>query len=563
MSRCASGSCTPGTAGVVKTDCVTSAAGPNAVAAPVQTCVAGSTNGLAGLFRDDLHQPAGDQLDRLHDGGACGTPGVTVPVAAPMDHDRLPQAGRREQRHRLCRSAPLHQRSRHGASLPEGRLHDGRDSARRRSVPPATCPVGTTYAAAPDHTVTICAQTRRTRRRHRWPRARRPTPDVPLFIVTTCGYVRNRHAGAASCDVGAPASGDGADWVTCVKPGGANNAGPTQVATCTARCRCAPNFVKVTCAGSTTTAGGRRVLRGCAGSSQQSLSATQTHHLLATAPRVPIRSRRRCRAARTESTRQPDHDRLHVLRSGQQLMAPSHRAVHGGSRDRRRQPGRDDLHRCPMSRDLYVPTADVSGEHSAESEPGRRSSARRRRRSATPSATCAVGVASGVAVRHHHGVLPGRHVGDGRLRRPLALRARPGCRAKSVRCNLRPIDVLVADAGLRPTATWRGLKTTCTTSFGDGAQVHRDADEDGDHDAVQRRRAERRGRGRDDESPARRTSTTSAMRLPQTFTAQPPVDIAGCSAWPCTDITVLPRRQRELARRRRAVLLQDRPARRR
>ena len=47
---------------------------------------------------------------------------------------------------------------------------------------------------------------------------------------------------------------------------------------------------------------------------------------------------------------------------------------------------------------------------------------------------------------------------------------------------------------------------------------------------------------------------------PPTLPAKPPVDISGCSAWPCTTMTSGDTRQRELARRRRAVLLQDRSA---
>ena len=77
----ASASCTPGTVGLVTTTCTTTAGGP------VRRADAGGDlrrrldDRSSRLLRDDLHQSAGDQPDRLHDPRACGAPGVTVGTA--------------------------------------------------------------------------------------------------------------------------------------------------------------------------------------------------------------------------------------------------------------------------------------------------------------------------------------------------------------------------------------------------------------------------------------------------------------------------------------------------
>ncbi len=413
----ASGSCTSGTAGVVKTDCVTSAAGPNAVAAPVQTCVIGSTNAPDYFETTCTNPPATNSTDFV---ASCGAPGVTVPVAAPwITTDCRKPAGANNATvfadPRFCINDP-------GTAPPYLKVDCTMvELSAPTPVPPASCPVGTTYAGAPDYTVTICA-TRGVGPPAVPVAACTPTdPNVPPFIVTTCG-TSGTDTPVAWCDVAAPPFWDGTDWVTCVKPGGANNAGPTQVATCIpVPVPMAPNFVKVTCAGSTTTPPVAVAPASCvapANSSQQYVSASEiitcynsAAGAYPVATPVPTCANGIDASLITTVCTFPD--------PGQQPWPDRIRALHGGSRDLRRQPGRDDLH--GVRRHGLRPDGRVSGEHRAgrnrprgdlhDDDDARRAvgDLRRRRR-------------SGVAVRHHHGVLPGRDVGDGRLRRRLRCR---------------------------------------------------------------------------------------------------------------------------------------------
>ena len=113
-----------------------------------------------------------------------------------------------------------------------------------------------------------------------------------------------------------------------------------------------------------------------------------------------------------------------------------------------------------------------------------------------------------------------------------------GVPGESVRCNLRPIDVLVADAGCANSDVG-GLKTACTTSFGDGHK----------YTVTQTKTVTTTPFSGAVPSGADSVATTVTgptnvdnvcYPAPQAFNAQPPVDIAGCAAWPCTEVTVLP-----------------------
>ena len=178
----------------------------------------------------------------------------------------------------------------------------------------------------------------------------------------------------------------------------------------------------------------------------------------------------------------------------------------------------------------------------------------------TPSATCAVGVDPASPFDTTTALQPDGDVGDGRLRRRPASPARPERRAKRSRCNLRPIDVLVADAGCvdgtdadrpgqacaRPpsapdTSTLvKTTKTVTTTPFSGAV-------------------ADRPGRRRRRRAPARRTSTASAIRRRRASrrnrrSTSPAAGPGRARKSPCC------RAAAELARRRGPVLLQDRPA---
>ena len=113
--------------------------------------------------------------------------------------------------------------------------------------------------------------------------------------------------------------------------------------------------------------------------------------------------------------------------------------------------------------------------------------------------------------------------------------ATPG---ESVTCNLRQIDNLVSDAGCADSDVG-GIKTSCTTASGPGYL----------YKVTQTKTVTTTPfSGATPSGPdAVNTSTIGPNNVdgvcyptPQTFTAQPAVDIAGCSAWPCTEVTVLP-----------------------
>ena len=175
MTRCRARSCTDGTVGVVKTTCAKTAAGPNAVQGPVQTCVNDSSTNAPFYYETTCTYPPATNKTEFPTPTLCGTPGITTPTAAPWITTRLPQAGGSEQRHRLCRSAFLHRRCRNGAALPEGRLHEGRDAARQsrcrrcraRSEPRTAALPTTSSTSAPSGAI---------RRPPWWPRARRRIP---------------------------------------------------------------------------------------------------------------------------------------------------------------------------------------------------------------------------------------------------------------------------------------------------------------------------------------------------------------------------------------------------
>ena len=192
-----------------------------------------------------------------------------------------------------------------------------------------------------------------------------------------------------------------------------------------------------------------------------------------------------------------------------------------------------------------------SGDHLHDRDHARRAGGELRRRRGPAS----------VAVRHHDRLPQHGHGADGRLRRHLRRRPAPGL-GETITCNLQPIDVLVPDAGCvvgtSPAAASRRAcddcrrgpathytvvttKTVTTTPFSG--------------------RCPRALTWSSRRRPPRLRSTASAIRLPQAFPAQ-----AAGRHRRLHGLAVRRRaspvhaRQRELARRRRAVLLQDRPA---
>jgi type IV pilus assembly protein PilY1 len=156
---------------------------------------------------------------------------------------------------------------------------------------------------------------------------------------------------------------------------------------------------------------------------------------------------------------------------------------------------------------------------------------------ADPSATCSVGVAPASPFDTTTACYP--VVTTAMADYGAACVAGPtGVPGESVRCNLRSIDVLVADSACADSDVG-GLKTVCTTSFGSGHK----------YSVTQTKTVTTTPFSGTVASGPDAVATTVTgptnvdnvcYPVPQSFTAQPPVDIAGCGAWPCTQVTVQP-----------------------
>ncbi|HSC63021.1 MAG TPA: PilC/PilY family type IV pilus protein [Caldimonas sp.] len=529
-----SASCTPGTVGLITTACPKTAAGTYPSPTPVQTCVNGSSTNAPFFYETTCTYPAATNKTVFTTPALCGTPGVTVPTAAPwITTDCRQPAGANNATvfadPRFCIDDP-------GTAPPYLKVVCTKvQTSAPIEVPPATCPIGITYNGTPNYYVDICAK-----RGYSPPTpvaACTPTdPTVPPYIVTTCG-TSGTDTPVAFCNVTDPAFWDGSNWVTCVKPAGPNNAGPTQVATCVPDpVPTGPNFVKVTCAGSTTTAAVAVDPATCAApanSSQQYVSATQIitcynspagaypvatpvatcangidGSLITTVCTFPIPANNHGPIASAPCTvGPPTYDGSQVKTTC--TVSDVTIAVPTAS--------------CPVN----IPQVGTAAEVICSTTTTLGEAA----------ATCSVGVAATTPFDTTTACYP--VVTSPMADYGAACVAGPtGVPGESVRCNLRPIDVLVADASC-VNSDVAGLKTTCTTSFGNGHK----------YTVTQTKTVTTTPfSGAAPSGPDAVVTTVTGptnvdnvcYAAPQSFTAQPPVDIASCGAWPCTEVSTLP-----------------------
>ena len=172
--------------------------------------------------------------------------------------------------------------------------------------------------------------------------------SLPPYIVITCG-TSGTDTPVAFCNVAAPPFWDGSDWVTCVKPAGANQrrADPGRDLCRRPGARGAElrqgDLRRVDDDAAAADRCRRRVWRPRTRAS--STSRRPRSSLATTAPPVPIRWQCRCRPAA------PGARRRHLITTICTFpnAANNHRgrrirALHRGSADLRRQPGQDDLH---------------------------------------------------------------------------------------------------------------------------------------------------------------------------------------------------------------------------
>ena len=251
----AAGSCVAGTSGApsfLQTTCSRTASGPYAAATPQVACAADP--GLTGpnFYEITCANPPATNQTNFVAAADCGPLGITNsgPPNFITSNCSKPAGGNNQTAFvdpRTCFADP-------GTAFPY--LHVTCTLA--QTLPPTVvdpsveCTTfGVSYGGAPDYTVTHCDK------RPFSP----PTPVAacvavnsgpPFFVVTTCGTV-DTDTPVASCAVGVPLPDDGVNKVTCIR----NDTGPTNVASCVQQSPpVGPDFVEVLCSGPTVISSG-------------------------------------------------------------------------------------------------------------------------------------------------------------------------------------------------------------------------------------------------------------------------------------------------------------------
>ncbi len=532
-----SAGCTAGTVGVVTTTCPKSAAGPYPAPTGVATCVEGSSTGAPDYYETHCTFPAATNQTVFTTAALCGTVGTSTDTGTWITRVCSKPAGPNNDTvyadPRFCTNdpgtAPLYVHTTCTTVI----------TMAQTPVPPLTCPLGVTYAGGPDFTVTHCDK--RGVSPPTGVAACTPTdPTVPPYIVTTCGNSLT-DTPVASCILG-PLPDDGIDKVTCVKPAGPNNAGPTQVATCTAQAPTGPAYVRVSCAGSVTTAALAIAPASCPAppnSSQTYVSATQILTCYNSpagtyATPTPVAT---CSPGidgslvTTVCTYPPATNYANkpvapctvgTVVDGSQISTTCSKVDSG------------DVFVATASCPVSIPQSGTGPDTICTTTPTL----------GTPAATCASGAVDAVSpfdttTACHPTITSAMADYAG------ACTAGPtGTPGESVRCNLRPIDVLVADSGcVDSTDAGTGLVTQCTAASGSGHLYQVKTTTTVTTTAYSG--AVPVGAG------TSTTSTTAPANVdgvcyptPQTFTAQPvppapspPTTCAAGPAYPCDTVT--------------------------
>jgi Tfp pilus tip-associated adhesin PilY1 len=528
----AAGSCVAGNTGApnyVQTTCSRTASGPFAVAAPQAACAADP-----GLTGPDFYEitcvnpPATNQTNFVA-AAACGPLGITN--SGPpnfITSDCRKPAGANNQTTfadpRTCIADP-------GTAFPY--LHVTCTVA--QTMPPTVvdptleCTTfGVSYGGAPDYTVTHCDK-------RPWSP---PTPVAacvptnsgpPDFVVTTCGIV-DTDTPVAFCALGVPLPDDGISTVTCVQPAGPNNAGPTNVASCTQQSPpVGPNFVQVLCSGPNVISSGAVNPASCSNSVGPPPNVYVT--TCTTAPVGPYPVPTPVAGACVTGT-----DPVTFVTTtcstppGPNNMAATNSApcTEGSTTD-----ANQVTTTCAKS-DTTVFVATAACVNTVQAGNGPEIDCSTVTTLDEPVASCASGavqpaspfdttIACHTTVTSPMADFPGTcSAGPG---------ANPG---ETVTCNLRPIDVLVADSGCVAGTTPGGLKTNCDTlPAGTGNSYT---------SVTTTTVTTTPFSGAVPSGPGTSVTTSTApapvsggacFPLPQVFPPKPPVDIAGCMAWPC------------------------------
>ena len=520
-------SSTGGAPGFIVTTCPKTAAGPNAVATPVPTCVNNATTGMPDYFETACTYPAANNQTVFTTPAACGPIGLTVPTAAPWitrDCQRPPGANNQTSfaDPTLCFQDP-------GTSFPYLNVTCTPNPIMPPTVvDPSTCPAGDTVGAGPGFIVTHCTQQPAS-----GPEACGQTPAAPNWIVTVCGGSLEYEA-VVSCVPGAVTPYAPYDAITCTQ-----NPTTTFVATCTDSPHppVGPNFVDVTCDAPVTLFNAPVDPTTCSAgtSAAPNVQVTTCTTLPAGPYAVPTPVPAPCTGGMDGST--------FVVTTCSNPPGPNNQPAtasvpcqEGSTTDNKQ------VTTTCVKTDVtdYIPTPPPNTCDVVQSGTG-------------PSVTCTTTPTLGVL---DSGCLVGS-IGPNpffdtttachtSIVQPMAnaasCSAGPGPAAGQVTlCNEVPIDVQVSDPACTyaDTTDGSGIRTHCTTLFGAGRNYYVT-----ETDTVTTTPFS----GTVATGPGVTVTTTGATTAVdntcyptvQTFTAQPPVTVAGCTAWPCTVDTTGP-----------------------
>ena len=542
----ASAACSPGTDGAnVITTCDKNPAGPDATAHGSITCVNGSSSNSPDYFEQSCTQPAGanNKTDFVTQ-ATCGAPGVTPPtgpdfVTRDCHQPAGPNNGTQFNSPTLCipdngTAYPYLTRTcTPGPTVPPfpPTVIDPYDTAQNGNC----TTFGTTIGPGPDFIVTHCDKNDLSNSP-----VKGCTPAFsgpPDYIVTTCGP-HDVDEAVNFCVLG-PLPDEGVDTVTCIQIPGPNNA-TTNVASCSPTTL--PDFVHVTCNGPTTISEGAVDPSTCKAGTGTDANVYVTTCTENPAGLYPTETgvawpcvggydsgtqiTTTCStptATNTGEVNSPPCDDKNPSTDGDQITTFCKKY--------------DDTN--------YVETSTCPADV-IQAGSGPAITCTTNYTYAEPVSVCDSGHVDGPP---YHDTTQACHPD---VKTPMADYAGicvpgPGSvLGEVISCDRRPLDVLVADSGCTPgTDAATGIITECTPQFGVGHH----------YTVITKKTVTTTpysgtvATGPDDVQTTYSGSTDVGAACYQTaqlvpsdpdpaFPAQPPVDVASCTVWPCTKTTV-------------------------
>ncbi|HTJ04854.1 MAG TPA: PilC/PilY family type IV pilus protein [Caldimonas sp.] len=524
----ASASCVASTIADVVTTCPKTAAGAYPAPTPVDTCANGSSTGTPNYYETTCTNPAGvNNQTKFVLAGSC-TPGLTAGVTPNWVTSNCTQPpGVNNQ---TTDADPLTCVSNPGTTGPAFLkvTCTTLQTMAKTPVAPADCPLvpPVTYSGTNNSDATHCEKES----------VMDPTdvatcdapgdPTIPPYTVVSCGPA-SHDVPVASCVPG-PLPNEGIDTVECVY----TTTGPTQVASCTAATAADPTWLTVTCDPTPTTTAPVAVLpSGCSGGPFLFPTYILTCATNPAGPYPTATPVAACAAGTDAGFITTTCDYPAGNNYSNVAVAP---CTPGTTTD-----GPTQVKTTCVKNDtgaLYVPTSACPASI-AQTGTGPETICTTTLASAQPALTCAV-----------NAVDPGPFFDtttacNTSVTQPMAdyagiCTAGPtGTPGETATCGERFLAGPIADSGcIGGTDGGTGVRTQCDSTSGTGHKYTV---------TLTKTVTTTPYSGAVPTGPDNVVTTVSApanvdgvcYATPQTFTAQPPVDIAGCAGWPCTEIT--------------------------